>query len=227
MTEKRKTGRPTKIPGQKETAERIFDAAIDLFAQRGYDNVSIRDIAAEVGIKESSIYKHYTSKEQILQKIIKYPLAKIYTIAQRDDTTEQLIAKMGLEGFISETGAVFASWMTDPNTEKILRIFYIEVYHNDEIMQSYTDLISAGETFWALVFSIMIKQGLIKPQDPQVLSSEFLAFFWNTFTNYFLIQYGRTSCSYIQLYLDSINRHVAHFMKAVGVSKCRVLLSGC
>ena len=101
----------------------------------------------------------------------------MYTIAQREDTTEQLIQKEGLEGFIADTGSVFASWMTDPNTTKILRIFYIELYHNDEIMQSYTDLISAGETFWTLVFSLMIKQGLIKPQDPQVLSSEFLAVF--------------------------------------------------
>ena len=124
----------------------------------------------------------------------------MYTIAQREDTTEQLIQKEGLEGFIADTGSVFASWMTDPNTTKILRIFYIELYHNDEIMQSYTDLISAGETFWTLVFSIMIKQGLIKPQDPQVLSSEFLAYFWNAFTNYFLIQYGRTSCTFMQLY---------------------------
>ena len=217
--QKRKTGRPTKIPGQKDTAERIFDEAIDLFAQKGYDNVSIRDIASAVGIKESSIYKHYTNKEAILQKIIQYPLAKMYTIAQRDDTTEQLIQKEGLEGFIADTGTVFASWLTDPNTTKILRIFYIELYHNDEIMQSYTDLISAGETFWTLVFSIMIKQGLIKPQDPQVLSSEFLAYFWNAFTNYFLIQYGRTSCTFMQLYSDSINRHVAHFMKSNGELK--------
>ncbi len=214
--QKRKTGRPTKIPGQKDTAQRIFDEAIDLFAQKGYDNVSIRDIALAVGIKESSIYKHYTNKEAILQKIIQYPLTKMYTIAQREDTTEQLIQKGGLEGFIADTGSVFVSWMTDPNTTKILRIFYIELYHNDEIMQSYTDLISAGETFWTSVFSIMIKQGLIKPQDPQVLSSEFLAYFWNAFTNYFLIQYGRTSCTFMQLYSDSINRHVAHFMKSNG-----------
>ena len=74
--QKRKTGRPTKIPGQKDTAQRIFDEAIDLFAQKGYDNVSIRDIALAVGIKESSIYKHYTNKEAILQKIIQYPLEK-------------------------------------------------------------------------------------------------------------------------------------------------------
>ncbi len=216
MTMKRKTGRPPKNPNQQNTADKIFNAAIDLFAQKGYNTITIRDIAQTVGIKESSIYKHYTNKEQILQKIIQYPLTKIYTIAQRDDTTEQLIAKIGIEGFIADSGSVFASWLTDPKTIKILRIFYIEVYHNNDIMQSYTDLICAGETFWAQVFSIMMKQGLIKPQDAQALASEFLAYFWNTFTDYFLVQYGRTSCTYMELYSEGINRHVAHFMKSIG-----------
>src|SRR5512138_2027397 len=130
MTMKRKTGRPPKIPGQQDTAQKIFN------------NASIRDIAKTVGIKESSIYKHYTNKEAILQKIIKYPLTKIYSFAQRDDTTEQLIAKEGIDGFLTDCANVFASWMSDEKTVKILRIFYIEVYHNDQIAQSYRELIN-------------------------------------------------------------------------------------
>lgn len=219
MTEKRKTGRPTKTPGQKNTDEKIIDAAIDLFAQKGYNNVSVRNIAAAVGIKESSIYKHYTSKEQILQKIIQYPLAKIYTIAERNATTEQLIAKLGLEGFISESGVVFTNWMADSTTIKVLRIFYIELYHNDQIMQSYVDLITAGEVFWVSVFGMMMKQGLIKPSDPHVLASEFLAVFWNAFTDYFLVQYGRSSVSFMDLYSDSFARHIEHFIETVGETK--------
>lgn len=219
MSVKRKTGRPAKIPGEKDTGQKIFDAAIDLFSQRGYDAVSIRDIAAAVGIKESSIYKHYTSKDQILQKIVQYPLEKIYTIAARDATTEQLIAKMGAEGFLNECQMVFTGWLSDPNTVKILRIFYIELYHNNEIKKAYTDLISAGENFWTLVFSIMMKKGQIKSGDPATLSSEFLAFFWNAFANYFLVQYGLTSVSFIDLYSESITRHGEFFMKMMGESK--------
>ena len=44
----------------------IFDAAVALFLQRGYDATSMRDIAAAVGVMPASIYYHYESKEALL-----------------------------------------------------------------------------------------------------------------------------------------------------------------
>ncbi|MEE1155802.1 MAG: TetR/AcrR family transcriptional regulator, partial [Methanobrevibacter sp.] len=54
------------------TKEKIFHVSLDLFSQKGYDSVSIREIADEVGIKKSSIYSHYPSKESILMDIFDY-----------------------------------------------------------------------------------------------------------------------------------------------------------
>lgn len=54
------------------TKEKIFDAAIDLFSEHGYNGVSIRSIAASVGIKESFIYVHFINKEDILNHILDY-----------------------------------------------------------------------------------------------------------------------------------------------------------
>ena len=51
------------------TKEKIFDVSLDLFSKKGYDSVSLREIAEEVGIKKSSIYSHYASKEAILMDI--------------------------------------------------------------------------------------------------------------------------------------------------------------
>ena len=51
------------------TKEKIFNVSLDLFSKKGYDSVSLREIAEEVGIKKSSIYSHYSSKEAILMDI--------------------------------------------------------------------------------------------------------------------------------------------------------------
>ncbi len=52
------------------TKERILWEALELFAKQGYEAVSMRDIGAAVGIRESSIYKHYAGKQAIMDAIV-------------------------------------------------------------------------------------------------------------------------------------------------------------
>jgi len=52
------------------TRERILLAAIGLFADRGYTGTSIRDIAQAVDLSESAIYRHFRSKDTILDSLL-------------------------------------------------------------------------------------------------------------------------------------------------------------
>lgn len=52
-----------------DTKQIIFDTATALFAEEGYDKITMRRIAAAVGIKPASIYNHFSSKEEILNAI--------------------------------------------------------------------------------------------------------------------------------------------------------------
>jgi AcrR family transcriptional regulator len=45
--------------------EAILDAANELLAQRGFELMSMDDLAATVGIAKGSLYKHFESKEQL------------------------------------------------------------------------------------------------------------------------------------------------------------------
>ena len=51
------------------TKERILREALRLFSQKGYDAVSVEQIADAVGIKAPSLYKHYKSKQDIFDAI--------------------------------------------------------------------------------------------------------------------------------------------------------------
>jgi AcrR family transcriptional regulator len=48
------------------TKQRILSCAVNLFCEKGYSETAIRDIASAVGIKASSIYNHFPSKEALL-----------------------------------------------------------------------------------------------------------------------------------------------------------------
>jgi len=63
---------PSDLPPQEElgeTAVRILEAGLDLFAARGYHATSIRDIAAGAGLQSASLYTHFPSKEAILAEL--------------------------------------------------------------------------------------------------------------------------------------------------------------
>ena len=52
------------------TKERLIEAALELFSQKGFDATSVDEIARAVGIKGPSIYDHFKNKEAILQEIV-------------------------------------------------------------------------------------------------------------------------------------------------------------
>jgi AcrR family transcriptional regulator len=49
-----------------DTRQDILDASLALFAERGYDKTSLREIAEQVGVTKAALYYHFPSKEQIL-----------------------------------------------------------------------------------------------------------------------------------------------------------------
>ena len=54
------------------TKKKIFENATHLYMQRGFENVSMKDIADTVGIKQSAMYNHFSSKQEILDTIYDY-----------------------------------------------------------------------------------------------------------------------------------------------------------
>jgi len=53
-------------PKAEETRNRILDAALRLFAKRGFDDTTMRDVAAEAGVATGAAYYYYRSKEDIV-----------------------------------------------------------------------------------------------------------------------------------------------------------------
>lgn len=54
------------IERTEPTSREIRRVALEMFATKGYDATSVRDIANVVGIRGASMYHHFASKEEIL-----------------------------------------------------------------------------------------------------------------------------------------------------------------
>src|SRR5262245_9610878 len=61
--------RPINADGQR-TRQAILDAALALFAERGYFGTSLRDVARAVGVRESALYNYFPGKEALFEAIL-------------------------------------------------------------------------------------------------------------------------------------------------------------
>ncbi len=64
----------------KPTHQRILDAALDLFATKGFHGTGIRDVATAAGISTANLY-HYGTKEQLLAQIMTSAMERLLTAA--------------------------------------------------------------------------------------------------------------------------------------------------
>ena len=73
MTSPDLTARPRRRAASKRslaTSLSILDAAESLFAERGYDGASVRDIAAAAGAQIASVSFHHGSKEVLFERVV-------------------------------------------------------------------------------------------------------------------------------------------------------------
>ncbi|MGF3053052.1 TetR/AcrR family transcriptional regulator [Microbacterium sp. YY-03] len=71
-----------------ERRDQIMAIAAHLIARRGYSATTVRDIADEAGILSGSLYHHFSSKEAILQEILRNFMATLLAKLQRIETEE-------------------------------------------------------------------------------------------------------------------------------------------
>ncbi|MEA0555907.1 TetR/AcrR family transcriptional regulator [Lysinibacillus irui] len=55
---------------KKDTKDKILAAATTLMTERGYSNVSVKDIASTAGVSEMTVFRHYETKLGILQAVL-------------------------------------------------------------------------------------------------------------------------------------------------------------
>ncbi len=59
------------------TRERIQQVALDLFAEQGYEQTSLREIADRLGVTKAALYYHFKTKEDILGSVLEDYLGEV------------------------------------------------------------------------------------------------------------------------------------------------------
>lgn len=168
---KSKIGRPFKQEGEKNTKEKIFDAAIILFSEKGYDRTSVREIASFLNLTEGAVYKHYSNKEAILGDIFIYAEKLIFTPLPIEQTLGMLKGMSIFRGLLAPLPDII---MSEPYVIKIMRIMFHEMNHNDKIRNYYhVEYVEKTGTYMLALFEKCLEVGTIRTCNVQSLTKVF------------------------------------------------------
>jgi len=82
---------------ETSTADRILEAAGQLLAEGGYEALSMRKLAAKIGLSQAAIYRHYADKDELVGRIVAKGYAELVAmvegIAARGGSPEEILER--------------------------------------------------------------------------------------------------------------------------------------
>jgi len=155
------------------TKQEILGNALSLFAQRGYDGVSVRDIARSVGIKESSIYNHYSSKQSILDGICAQFIETLHASRPSLAEVERLMGDMRPTELFLRLISSYGSKI-NPQITQMAKVMFGEQFHDEAVHAIFErEFIQNNVNYYVEVLSMMEGKKLIVPCDKPVVANLF------------------------------------------------------
>ena len=145
------------------TKERIAEAALELFARSGYLGTSMSDIAGELGITKGALYKHYTSKQEILDSIVErmnrmdYERAAAYEMPETEpDGFAEAYLRTPTEKIRTYSMAQFDHWTKERFSSNFRKMLTLEQYRDPKLARLYQNYLASGPTeYMAAIFRHM------------------------------------------------------------------------
>ena len=157
----------------KTTKEEILNAALTVFAQKGYEGALLRDISASLGITKPALYKHFESKEALwnamidsAQRYYSEHIGLISDIPIPDDWEEFRELSLRQINFT----------LHDETVRRVRRLLMKEQFRDERICTLATrHFVTDIEERFTKVFAGMMEKGLVKSSDPVLLAFEYTA----------------------------------------------------
>lgn len=143
-----------------DTKERILETALELFAQSGYLGTSMSDIAGALGITKGALYKHYASKQEILESIVErmnktdYERAEEYEMSETEpDGFAEAYLHTPIEKIRTYSMAQFDHWTKEHFSSNFRKMLTLEQYRGPKLAGLYHDYLATGPTeYMAAIF---------------------------------------------------------------------------
>lgn len=131
--------------------EEILIAALHLFARDGYEAVSVSQIAGELDMTKGALYRHYKSKRDIFDSIVKRmeqqdgEQASKYDMPEEDkEKISEKCENVSLDNFVEYSKSMFEYWTEDDFASSFRKMLTLEQFKNEEMQKLYQQYLVSG-----------------------------------------------------------------------------------
>lgn len=156
-----------------KTKQRILDAALGLFSTQGFEATSIAQIADAVGVRKASLYSHFDSKQDILDRLIE-SIMEGYSKHSVRSLADRASEELDQDGVVRLVTNQIRYTIHDEHVSRARKMLTIEQYRNPQLAElktkrSYTDVLAFAET----LMERLVSKGKLKPLDTKVMAAQF------------------------------------------------------
>lgn len=155
---------------EMQTRTRILQAAQQLFARKGYDGTTTRDLALSAGVAEGTIFRHFENKKAILIEIASTGWIEILTDLLTD------LSEMASYRAVAQM--MRRRMMNIHENNDILRICFMEAQFHPELRERIQSEVIVKMTDVAEAFiQTGIDRGIYRPMNSRIVAQIFLGMF--------------------------------------------------
>jgi AcrR family transcriptional regulator len=174
------------VPDAKATnaREKILDSAFTLFAEKGYDGTTTKDISALAGVNEVTIFRNFGSKEILFRQVIqeKLPLQSIRSIVDFD-----------MEGPMEEVLLRNARKVLETLKENrhFLMMLVGEIWRHPQFKDDVsTEAFENAAQYLAGGLQSLMDRGRLRSIDPYVAAKSWIGMVQSHYLTYYLVGQG-------------------------------------
>ena len=168
---------------QEDTKQKILNKALELFSARGYDSVSVEEIAAAVGIKAPSLYNHFPGKQAIFDAIVEATAVHYEADTGKIDIHVQdvrqdipIFEEISEEALFLKVRQIFEYSLHDRQVAQFRRMMTIEQFRSPALAALYSRrYVERLSDYHAGIFRALIAAGEIRAEDPDALALMYIA----------------------------------------------------
>lgn len=155
---------------EEQTRTRILRSALRLFARQGYDGTTTKDLAADAGVAEGTLFRHFPNKKAILIEVATQGWVEILT---------DLLTELSEMGSYNAVAQVLQRRMLHLHKNAdMLRVCFMEAqFHPDLRDRIQTEVIVKMTDVAEAFFQTAMDKGIYRRTNPRVVAQVFLGMF--------------------------------------------------